>query len=44
MFIQLEYYGCEIASCNVIFETTARSVLLTNDEHGFFRLYFLQAI
>lgn len=40
MFIQLECYGCEIGSCNVIFETTARSVLLANDEQGFFRLYF----
>ena len=40
MFIQLECYGCEIGSCNVIFETTARRVLLANDEQGFFRLYF----
>jgi len=40
MFIQLEYYGCEIGFCNVIFDTTAQSVLLANEEHGFFRLYF----
>ena len=40
MFIQLEYYGCEIGFCNVIFDTTAQSVLLANEEDGFFRLYF----